>query len=160
MNVAQYKGAASYISRKVSGKRQRSEKTAWFFIPVIAPILQSQLTVRIMSVIAMLQLLVTMSGVQGWRCPVYSTVNIPCPGCGLSTATVYLIRGEWRTAFSTHAFAPLFVISIAIMVILSFLPRRSYEAAVQRLAVMEAKTGMTGLLLLGFIGYWGFKFIF
>ncbi len=160
MKSVQHLFAAPCIPRTASGGTQRSGKTAWFFQPVVASILQKQKTVRIISAIASLQLVVTMSGVQGWQCPVYSTVDIPCPGCGLSTATVSLIRGDWRTALSMHAFAPLLVIAIISMVVLSLLPRRFYRIAVKRLAVLESRSGLTGLLLTGFIGYWGLRFIF
>jgi hypothetical protein len=111
-----------------------------------------------MSAIASFQLVATMSGIQGWQCPMYSTIGIPCPGCGLSRAAVSLIRGDWRTALSTHAFAPLLVIAILFTVILSLLPRRFYRIAVQRLAVLESNSGLTVLLLIGFIGYWGLRF--
>lgn len=160
MKSVQHLFAAPYIPRTASGRTQRSGKTAWFFQPVVASILQKQKTVRIISAIASLQLVVTMSGVQGWQCPVYSTVGIPGPGCGLSTATVSLIRGDWRTALSIHAFAPLLVIAIISMAVLSLLPRRFYRIAVKRLAVLESRSGLTGLLLTGFIGYWGLRFIF
>jgi hypothetical protein len=157
MKSARYLFAAPYIPRTASGRTQRSGKTAWFFQPVLASILLKQKTLRIMSAIASLQLMVTMSGVQAWQCPLYSTVDIPCPGCGLTTATVLLIRGDWRTALSIHAFAPLLAVAIISMVVLSLLPRRFYRIAVQRLAVLESNTGLTGLLLLGFIGYWGIR---
>jgi hypothetical protein len=149
--------AAPCIPRTAIGRTQRSGKTAWLFQPVVASILQNQKTLRIMSAIASFQLVITMSGAQGWQCPVYSTVDIPCPGCGLSAATISLIRGDVRTALSIHAFAPLLVIAILSMVILSLLPRRFYRITVQRLAVLESNSGLTGLLLIGFIGYWGLR---
>jgi hypothetical protein len=152
--------AAAYIPRTTGGGSRRSGKSSWFFQPVIASILIKQKTLRIMSAIALLQLVVTTFGTQGWQCPVYTTVDIPCPGCGLSTATISLIRGNWQSALSIHAFAPLLVLAIASMAILSFLPRRFYRLAINRLAALESKNGLTGLLLSGFIGYWGLRFIF
>ncbi len=160
MKSVQHLFAAPYIPRTTSGRTQRSGKTAWFFQPVIASILLKQKTLRIIGAIASFQLVLTMSGVQGWQCPVYSTVGIPCPGCGLSAATVSLIRGDWRTALSIHAFAPLVVIAIISMVVLSLLPSRFYRITLQRLAALETKSGLTGLILTGFIGYWGLRFIF
>ena len=158
MKSARHLFATPFTSRTTGGGTQRSGRMTWFFQPVIAPILLQQNTLRIMSVIASFQLVVTMSGVQGWQCPLYSTVDIPCPGCGLSAALVSLIRGDWRTALSIHAFSPLLATVILSMVILSLLPRRFYRISVHRLAVVESKSGLTGLLLIGFIGYWGLRF--
>ena len=158
MKTARHLFAAPSIRRATSGGTQRFGTTAWFFQPVIASTLLKQKTLRIISAIASFYLVVTMCGVQGWQCPVYSTFAVSCPGCGLSTALISLIRGDWQTALSTHAFAPLLAITIVFMVILSILPRRFYRIAVQRLAVLESKSGLTGMLLIGFIGYWGLRF--
>ncbi len=38
-------------------------------------------------------------------CVFRSTIGIPCPGCGLSRAFVYLLQGQWRQALLYH---PLF----------------------------------------------------
>lgn len=35
-------------------------------------------------------------------CPVRSVIGIPCPGCGLTTAAVALVRGELSTAFHAN----------------------------------------------------------
>ena len=151
--------AASYTPWTTSGRTHRSEKTTWFFQPVAAAILRKQKHLRIISAIVSFQLVATISGAQGWQCPVSSTIGLACPGCGLSEALVLLIRGDWQTALSTHAFAPLLVVAILAMVILSLLRHRLYRISVQRLAVLESKCGLTGLLLIGFFGYWGFRFL-
>ncbi len=158
MESRRYLFAAPRIPRTTGGGARRSKKTAWFFQPVMASILMKQKTLRIMSAIASLQLVTTMTGVRGWQCPVYSTLGTPGPGCGLSRALVSLIRGDWQTALTIHAFAPLLAIAIASMVILNLLPRRYYRITVQRLAVLESKSGLSGLLFIGFIGYWGLRY--
>lgn len=46
-------------------------------------------------------------------CPVKSIYSIPCPACGLSRASVELLRGEWLTAFTINPLVylvhPLFI---------------------------------------------------
>lgn len=46
-------------------------------------------------------------------CPVASTFGIPCPGCGLTRATLALLHGDVHTALHLHPLvwllAPLFV---------------------------------------------------
>ena len=46
-------------------------------------------------------------------CPLASTSGIPCPGCGLTRATLALFRGDVRTALHLHPLvwllAPLFI---------------------------------------------------
>ena len=67
MKSARHLFATPFTSRTTGGGTQRSGRMTWFFQPVIAPILLQQNTLRIMSVIASFQLVVTMSGVQGWQ---------------------------------------------------------------------------------------------
>lgn len=35
-------------------------------------------------------------------CPAAGWLGIPCPGCGLTRATVALATGDWQTAFRLH----------------------------------------------------------
>jgi hypothetical protein len=46
-------------------------------------------------------------------CPMASTLGVPCPGCGLTRATLALLRGEFSAAFRFHPLVwlltPLFV---------------------------------------------------
>ncbi len=40
--------------------------------------------------------------------------QIPCPGCGLTTAFAHLVRGEWQTALQLNTLAlPLFLATCA-----------------------------------------------
>ena len=40
-------------------------------------------------------------------CPMARFAHIPCPGCGLTRATLALLRGDVATALSLHPLAPL-----------------------------------------------------
>jgi hypothetical protein len=46
-------------------------------------------------------------------CPSAALLGIPCPGCGLTRATLALLRGDVRTAFHFHplvfVLSPLFI---------------------------------------------------
>jgi hypothetical protein len=67
--------------------------------------------------IAILALVLGALGVAIWSdfplCPVAGTFGVPCPGCGLTRATLALLRGDVRAALHLHPLvwlmAPLFV---------------------------------------------------
>ena len=102
----------------------------------------------------MLQVWLTAAGLPGWQCPVKSVLGVQCPGCGLSSAMVLFIRGEWRAAMSTHAFAPLFLIGFVLMMIAGALPDRLHKAWVSRIDALERATGFTTFILTGIVVYW------
>jgi len=82
-------------------------------------------------------------------------LGVPCPGCGLSVAVVLLLPVIWSDALRVHAFAPVLLLGIVLMVVVvTLLPDDSYLTAVARIAALERRTGIVAFLLLGLIVYW------
>lgn len=127
---------------------------AVLFKPVLSTILRDRRLSSIICGAALLQLLLTLIGVPGWTCPVFHTFGIPCPGCGMTRATVFLFHGNWKEAITLHAFAPLFLVALMLIGFATLGPRPQIERVIARTEALERYTGITTLLLGGLIVYW------
>jgi hypothetical protein len=130
-----------------------------FFTPVLAPLLQNRWLTRIFVIFGAAQLLLVYTGVSGWQCPIYVTLGVSCPGCGMTAAMAELLRGHWQLAVQTHAFAPVILIVLMLMMLSVVLPAsflRNFSGSLERL---EQKSGISAILLLSMVIYWLLRII-
>jgi hypothetical protein len=72
--------------------------------------------------IALLSVAAALFGVAMWSdfplCPMAGSLGVPCPGCGLTRATLALLHGDWRGALGFHPLVwlllPIFVGFVAV----------------------------------------------
>src|SRR5215510_8422065 len=98
-----------------------------FFSPVFATILRDRRLGLIVCGAAALQLTLSLFGLPGWTCPVFHALGVPCPGCGLTRATLFLLRGDWKQALVMHAYAPIFLIALVAITVCTISPKNQVE---------------------------------
>lgn len=52
-----------------------------------------------------------------WSCPIRHFTGVPCPTCGMTRSFLALARGDWSAAISYHAFGPVLVGLLLLIVI-------------------------------------------
>ena len=135
----------------------RSRLADWFFKPALAPMLQQRSLLIILAGLGALQIGLTAAGWQAWQCPIYAFSGLPCPGCGLSRATVLLARGQWGAAMHMHAFAPVILAAVIVFSIAGFLPRKYLPGILSSIAAVERHTGLVTFMALAMLIYWGLR---
>lgn len=94
-------------------------------------------------------------------CPLASVFGVPCPGCGLTRATLALAHGELRHALELHplvlVLAPLFIWAMSSAA-LSYV--RGPRSAQPRRPWLGSRvvTPLASLLLVATLGVWGARF--
>jgi hypothetical protein len=129
------------------------------FPPVISPILRDRPTTFILSGAVLLQFGLTYFGLPGWQCPIFHATGVPCPGCGLSRATNYVLRGEWQRVFRLHIFAPIFLLVLIFIMIVTLLPKNYRHRVIAKLESIEDRTGITYVFLASLFLYWAIRII-
>ena len=104
------------------------------------------------------------SGIVAFRlpfCPLASVFGVPCPGCGLTRATLALAHGDVQHALELHplvlVLAPLFIwamSSAALGYVLGPRPARP----LRRWLTSRTVTALASLLMVATLGVWGARF--
>lgn len=125
-----------------------------FFKPILAPILQTRAICLAITGAAIVHLSLVVSGLPSWRSPFLVIFGIPDPGCGLSRAVIALLRGDWQTSLTFHAYAIFFVIALTLIALAAVLPVSPRDRLVSWVAYVEKRTGLTAILLVALVVYW------
>ena len=125
-----------------------------WFTPSFSTLIQNRTEGLAIVGVGALQVGLHLAGLPGWACPFKSLFGIPCPGCGLTTATGQLFHGQFIDSLHTHAFASIFVFSFFVMAVAISLPQKQRISLVAWIARFERQTGVTALILVSLLVYW------
>lgn len=131
-----------------------------FFDPTIFSLFQDRKVALIVLGSTALLLVLFAVGVPPWTCPLLHATGIPCPGCGLTRATLLLLRGDFRASLTYHAFAPVFLIGFCFIGAAGLFPERARLSFIEKLVSVERRTGIVAILLVALILYWLARLLF
>ncbi|MBE6376788.1 MAG: DUF2752 domain-containing protein [Lentisphaerae bacterium] len=76
-------------------------------------------------------------------CPVKAVTGLPCPGCGLTTAGMALLRGDWQAAYQANAMIFAFP-PVAAIFIISLIWRNKKFSRFANIIYLIAALGLAG----------------
>lgn len=126
----------------------------------LAPLLRDRRVALGVTAIAAAQVAAVSAGVGGWPCPLKWATGVPCPGCGLTRASVSLLRGDFAAAFDAHAFAPLLLAGLAAFAVAGFLPAARREAFAGLVGRFERRTKVAYVSAAALLLYWSVRLLF
>lgn len=120
----------------------------------LAALLRNRPATALLGGVSALHLGLAAWGLPGWPCPLLHGLGVPCPGCGLSRATLELLRGDWQAALAHHAFAPVLVLAVGVIGGTALLPQSLRLALIDAIESLERRSGLTALVLVALVLYW------
>ncbi|HEY2587820.1 MAG TPA: DUF2752 domain-containing protein [Tepidisphaeraceae bacterium] len=130
------------------------------FAPVVAPLLRSRWVSLSLAAAGSLQVGAALAHLPGMPCPILHLFHVPCPGCGLSRACAATLHTDFGAACRLHAFAPLFLLAIALFWLAALLPSARRIALVRWMEHFERRTWLPTLLLIGLVLYWAARLVY
>lgn len=93
-------------------------------------------------------------------CPTANLFGIPCPGCGLTRATLAMLRGDLAAAFRFH---PLVFVLAPLVAVFTLNSAYAYirgprPTARPALVTSRVTTWLAALLLIAMLGVWAARF--
>ena len=124
------------------------------FPALFAELLRSPGVLRGLAALAAAQVGLVAFGLPTLPCPLRHGLGIACPGCGMTRAVIALLRGDWVNSLQLHAFAPLVVVALALLLVAAVAPLRANRRLAALVESVERKSGLTLLLAVAFFAYW------
>jgi hypothetical protein len=95
-----------------------------------------------------------------WRCPTAEVFHLPCPGCGLTRATLAALHGDFHASFHFHPVAmlatPLFVAMLGLAALHYVLQRPPFGRFTR--AIDRSITVLAGVTMVLMIAVWAARF--
>ena len=126
--------------------------------PILAPILKDRTACIVISTASILQATLTAFWGTGWSCPFRNYLGCPCPGCGMTRGVIALLSGDWQMSVTYHAFAPLLLLALLSIGLVTILPDPIGRRITNTIWRWEEKTGLTAIMLLALVVYWAIRF--
>lgn len=86
-----------------------------------------------------------------WYCPIKSATGIKCPGCGMVTSLLHIVKGNWTAALQSNPFAYFFYSGFLVLLMISFLPEPYYGKTLHFLDRLDKKSRFLHIILLLFV---------
>ncbi|MFN8411609.1 MAG: DUF2752 domain-containing protein [Anaerolineales bacterium] len=130
-----------------------------WYAPAFSSLLESRTELNMIMGAGIIHFGLTFAGYKGWQCPFLAATGVPCPGCGLTRAIIQLVHGNISASLQTHAFAPIFLIAMIILLSVFLLPEKLRLHVISFVNKVETRTGLTAWVFFTLMLYWAFRLI-
>lgn len=125
--------------------------------PAFSSLLANRRDLMFVAAFGVLHIGFSMAGITFWNCPIRAATGVPCPGCGLTRASLELLHGDVSASFQTHAFASVALATVFLMLLIFILPESLREKWVTAIRNFETRSGSTAWIISFLFFYWAIR---
>jgi hypothetical protein len=142
------------VSRGVALETATEPAQRWTQKSLLALIFTNVFTLRFLTAWILLTGVARIFDFTIWACPVYSTLEVKCPGCGLTRAVEALLWGNWAEAMELHLFAfPALVAAIGTLIV-TFASPSLRDRLLNPILAIDQRLALGWVLLALFFLHW------
>lgn len=128
-------------------------RQAWY-APVFSSLLSDRRELSFIAGAGLLHVGLSLAGLTLWNCPIRAATGVPCPGCGLTRASLEILRGDFSASFQTHAFALFVLGALSLMLFSLFMPEIWRTGLISWIRGFESRFGITAWFMALLFLYW------
>jgi hypothetical protein len=126
---------------------------------LIGSLLRSRPFCVFVAIAAMAQITLAALRLPGWPCLWLKLTGSPCAGCGISRSVAAAATGRLAESLHLHLFGPLAAALILLFIAGAMLRDEVRLRLAATIEALELRTGISGLLIIGLLGYWLFRLV-
>ena len=137
-------------------------ESVWQFLhrPLMGPLIRKRKVAVALVFGCAVQATLVGIGLPGMACPVPRLFHVPCPGCGLTRASVALLSGHFAVAMTIHAFSILAVLAGGLLAVSIPLNASGRERLADAVEGVERRWGVSGVLIVALFFYWAVRLLY
>lgn len=121
--------------------------------PWLAPLLRQTVLCRALVAAVGVLAMAHVMGFSLFPCYFATLTGLPCPGCGMTRATVALLKGNFRLALAYHPFSPGFMLMGGLMFYCAISPKKWRDPVIRGVSLVENHTRLPSIFLLAVLIY-------
>lgn len=128
--------------------------------PILAPLLENRQFDIIFALVPALLILLDITDLFHWQCPLKYITRLDCPGCGLTRSVLALLKGDFVLSYKFHPFGIFFIAAWILLMILAVISEEQRTSFSLNFAHFEEKFPVIMLLFMLFMFFGLVRIIF
>lgn len=117
------------------------------FLSIIAPTMKNRAASAVIIISPILFILLNITHILAWKCPLKSYTGLPCGGCGMTRGIIAALKGNFKESLSLHPFASPLLLIWCGYTLVQFFPTQQRLTVIQKVESVEQRSGIVFIFI-------------